>query len=90
MTAAELLAADIPDETAEEAYRRGYNDGMQVTIYYLSDGFEAAWLEKWRAAVVHRWANTETDQEIEPPQPDLWMWTDEGWKPLDEGAANVE
>lgn len=88
MSVQELLSTDFPEETAEEAYRRGYNDGMQVTIDYLDcDCIIAGWLERWRAAVISEWAKTDTDRVVWPPQPDLWIETEEGFRELREEEA---
>lgn len=87
----ELLSTDFPEETAQEAYRRGYSDGMEVAIDYLTLGeIDAAWLERWRAAVLSVWAKTDTDQDVWPPLPDLWVETPDGFQPLaDQEAPNV-
>jgi hypothetical protein len=90
MTAEELLATDFPDETAEEAYRRGYNDAMQVTIDYLTlGGIDAAWLERWRAAVISQWVTNDTDREVWPPLPDLWVETPNGFREVGSEDPNA-
>ena len=86
----ELLSTDFPDEPAEEAYRRGYSDGMEVAIDYLTSGIDADWLARWRLAVLNKWAKTDTEQEIEPPLADLWVETPDGFQPIpDQEAPNV-
>ncbi|MEZ4865328.1 MAG: hypothetical protein R3C14_28725 [Caldilineaceae bacterium] len=79
-TANEILSADFPPETAEEAYRRGYVDGMIVYADYLAEGVPADWLARFRERVLFEWMRTETDKEIWPPLPDLWIETDEGFR----------
>lgn len=87
----ELLATDFPEETALEAYRRGYSDGMEVAIDYLTLGeIDAAWLERWRAAVLSQWVKTETDKEVWPPLPDLWVETPDGFREVESEAPNAE
>lgn len=84
MSAEELLSTDFPEETGEEGFRRGYNDGMQAALDYLSDGMPAAWLERWRLAILEEWVRRNTDLMIMPPLADLYVERDGIFVPLDE------
>ena len=80
MSAGELLAKDLPPETAEEAYRRGYRDGFIVAVQAFYDSLTAGRLPSERATVVMEalanfhdevlleWQRDDRSEVVPPPQ----------------------
>lgn len=88
---AELLNTDFPAEPAEEAYRRGYNDGLQAALDYIDDGIPIGWLARWRLAILEEWMRQNTETMIFPPLADLYTEVDGRFRLLnDEEAPNAQ
>lgn len=79
VSASEL--ANLPPETAEQAYRRGYHDGWLVSLNMLSEAMHGGMTlqQAWAACLahhdgaLHRWANgcKPDDKEVWPPEMDV-------------------
>ena len=63
------ISADIAKEITEDAYRRGYVQGVQTAIEALSKGKTAGNLESWLDKVLRKWRDSPKTKAIKPPTP---------------------
>lgn len=77
----ELLKAEF-DEGHEREYRRGDLDGMPAALDYAGEGKGIDWLYRFRDFVIEPWAYGDCGQVVEPPLPDHYLETEEGWVKL--------
>lgn len=66
-TADELLAADFPEPTGEEEYRRGYRDGWIAATNAASDFTIQAMYQHWTGALLE-WEMSRRAEFVLPPE----------------------
>lgn len=70
----------LPEETADQAYRRGYLAGYLAALDYAGEGKDLAWLYRFRQQVLEQWAyNSPLTDDHPAPLPGHYVETEDGW-----------
>jgi hypothetical protein len=63
------ISQSIATEITQDAYRRGYGDGIQAAIDAIGNGQTAGTLEKFLNDVIRKWQKAPKDRRIKAPAP---------------------
>lgn len=61
--------AESVKQIGEDAYRRGYVQGVETAIDALANGKTAGGLERWLNEVLRKWRGAPKNRAIKPPTP---------------------